>query len=135
MLYILQNDENRWLKQNKSSVGLWQDLNASYVTVRRFVFICALGAIHKYQHFHECTNHTLSETPSPPKKKSTHQHFLSAKNRHENNKNKAKKLKVYGKNVDFHRPPTKVYGLYTRENVDICGQPLRYTVEMWILYC
>ncbi len=23
-----------------------------------------LGAVHKCQHFHECTNHTLSETPS-----------------------------------------------------------------------
>ncbi len=39
--------------------------------------------------------------PLPPKK-STHQHFLSAKNPHEN-KNQAKKLKVHGKNVDFHR--------------------------------
>ncbi len=27
-----------------------------------------LGAIHKCQHFHECTNHTLSGTPSPPKR-------------------------------------------------------------------
>ncbi len=37
-----------------------------------------------------------------------------------------KKLKVYGKDVDFHRPllPPKAYGLYTRENVDIYGQPL-----------
>ncbi len=43
--------------------------------------------------------------PPPPKKKSTHQHFLSAKNPHENNKNHAKKLKLYKKNVDFHRPP------------------------------
>ncbi len=33
-------------------------------------------------------------------------HILSAKNPHENNKNKAKKLNVYGKNVDFHRPPS-----------------------------
>ncbi len=38
-------------------------------------------------------------------KKSTHQHFLSAKNPHENNTNQASKLKVYWKNVDFHRPP------------------------------
>ncbi len=49
----------------------------------------------------------------PPKK--VHQHFLSAKNPHENNKNQAKKLKVYRKNVDFHRPPLplpqKVYCL------------------------
>ncbi len=64
-----------------------------------------LGAVHNCQHFHECTNHALSETPSPAPKKSTHQHFLSAKYPHENNKNQAKKLKVYGKNVDFHRPP------------------------------
>ncbi len=44
--------------------------------------------------------------PPSPQKKSTHQHFLSTKNPHENNKNQAKKLKVYGKNVDFHRPPS-----------------------------
>ncbi len=45
----------------------------------------------------------------PPKKKSTHQHFLSAKSPYENNKNQAKNFKVYGKNVDFHRtpPPSK----------------------------
>ncbi len=42
----------------------------------------------------------------PPPKRSTQQHFLSAKNPHENNKNQAKKLKVYGKNVDFHSPPS-----------------------------
>ncbi len=57
-------------------------------------------AVHKCQHFHDCTNHTLSETPTLStlsKKNSTHQHFLSAKNSHENNKkNQAKKLKVYG---------------------------------------
>ncbi len=43
------------------------------------------------------------------------------------NKNQAKKLKVYRKHVDFLRPPLlplKVYGLYTRENVDIYGRPL-----------
>ncbi len=39
---------------------------------------------------------TFSETPSPSKK-STHQQYLSAKDPHENNKNQAKKLKVYGK--------------------------------------
>ncbi len=87
----------------------------------------SLRAIHKCQHFHECTNHKLSETPPPPKKKSTHQHFLSAKNLHENNKNQAKKLKVYGKKKRFsqpHPPPPlppqplyHVLGLYTRENV------------------
>ncbi len=60
--------------------------------------------------------------PPPPQKKSTHQHILSAKNPHENNKNQAKKLKMYRKNIDFHKPlPPKVYGLYTRENVDIYG--------------
>ncbi len=42
----------------------------------------------------------------PPQKKSTHQQFWSAKNPHKNNKNHAKKLKVYVKNVDFHRPPS-----------------------------
>ncbi len=65
------------------------------------------------------TIHFLRPTPSPPKK-STHQHFVSATNPHENNKNQAKKLKVYGNNADFHRPlPPKVYGLYTHGNVDI----------------
>ncbi len=65
--------------------------------------------------------------PPPPQKKSTHQHFLSAKNPHENNKNQAKKLQLNRKNVDFHRHPPpfiKVYGLYTPENVDIYGRPL-----------
>ncbi len=28
-----------------------------------------LVAVHKCQHFHECTNYTLSETPFPPQKK------------------------------------------------------------------
>ncbi len=67
-------------------------------------------------------------TPSPPQKKSTHQHFFSAKIRHENNKNHTKKLKVYRKNVDFHSPPNpqKVYGLYTHENVDIYRWPLNH---------
>ncbi len=59
-----------------------------------------------------------------PQKKSTHQHFFSAKNPHENNKNQAKKLKVYEFFFDFHSPPPKVYGLYTRENVDIMDSPL-----------
>ncbi len=48
------------------------------------------------------TIHFLKLPPDP--QKSTHQHFLSAKNPYENNKNQAKKLKVYEKNVDFHRP-------------------------------
>ncbi len=42
-------------------------------------------------------------------------------------KNPAKKLKLYGKNVDFHRLPFHpkgiVYGLYTYKNVDIYGRP------------
>ncbi len=38
--------------------------------------------------------------------KSTHENILGAQNPHENNKKQAKKLKVYSKNVDFHRPPT-----------------------------
>ncbi len=33
--------------------------------------------------------------PPPPKKKSTHQHFLSAKNPHENNKNQAKSVRKF----------------------------------------
>ncbi len=41
----------------------------------------------------------MSNKPHPPKK-STHQHFLSAKNPHENNKNLAKKYTE--KNVDFY---------------------------------
>ncbi len=81
------------------------DSNMSWKCIHRYLnirFGAYLGAIHKCQQYQECTNHILSETPSP--QKSTHQHFLSAKNPHENNKNQAKKLKVYGKNVDFHRP-------------------------------
>ncbi len=35
--------------------------------------------------------------PPPPTKKSTHQHFTSAKNPHENNTNQPKKLKVQKK--------------------------------------
>ncbi len=67
-----------------------------------------LGAVHKCQRFYECSNHILSETPPPPpKEKSTHQHFLSAKIPHENNKNQAKKLTVYGKNLDFQIPHQK----------------------------
>ncbi len=59
----------------------------------------------------------------PHPKKSTHQHFLSAKIQHENKKNQAEKLKVYGKMLIFtFPPPPKVYVLYTRENVDIFGQ-------------
>ncbi len=88
-----------------------------------------LGAIHKCQHFHECTNHTLSETPPP--KKSTHQHFLSAKNPHENNNNQAKNVKLYGKNVDFHGPSPKVYVFYTHEDVDILGWFLNIFGQLW----
>ncbi len=59
---------------------------------------------------------------SAPTKKCTHQHFLNAKTVHENDKNQAKKLKVYGENIYFIDPPPiplKVYCLYTHENVDI----------------
>ncbi len=45
-------------------------------------------------------------SPPPPKKKSTHQHFLSAKNPHENNKNQAKKLSVWKKMLIFTDTPT-----------------------------
>ncbi len=31
-----------------------------------------LGAVHKWQYFHECTNHTLSETPSLPPPERVH---------------------------------------------------------------
>ncbi len=56
--------------------------------------------------------------PSP--QKSTHQHFWSAKYPGENNKNQAKKLKVYNFVLIFKDPPPpKVNGLHTRENVDI----------------
>ncbi len=47
--------------------------------------------------------------PPPQKKKGKHQHFMGDKNLHEKNKNQAKTLKVYGKNVDFHRPPESVW--------------------------
>ncbi len=78
------------------------------------------------------TIHFLS--PPPPQKKSTQQHFLSAKNPHENNKNQAKKLKVYRKNVDFHRPhpPLLPQKVYSRENVDIYRWPLRYIINIII---
>ncbi len=69
---------------------------------------------------------TIPFLSPPPPKKSTHQHFWSAKNPHENNKNQTKKLKVYRKNVDFHRPSPRKYGLYTRKNVDIYGWPLNH---------
>ncbi len=72
------------------------------VTIIREILIL-LGAIHKCQHFHECTNHPLSETP-PPQKKSTHQHFLSAKNPYENYKNQAQRLKVCGIILIFTDP-------------------------------
>ncbi len=89
---------------------------------------CLFGLVYKCQHFHEYTNHTVSATPTPPPKKRVQINILlSAKNPHENNKNQAKRLIVYRKNVVFHRPlvpPPKVYSLYTRENVDIYGQPL-----------
>ncbi len=48
--------------------------------------------------------YTFWDTPLPPKEYTST--FLSVKNPHENNKNQAKKLKVYGKSVDL-------YGLYT----------------------
>ncbi len=70
--------------------------------------------------------YTFWDPVPPSQKKSTHQHCLSAKNPHHNNKNQAKNLKVYGKNIDFqtHPLPLKVYGVYTHENVDIYGLSL-----------
>ncbi len=44
----------------------------SYYT--KFEINTPLGAVHRWQHFHECTNHTLSET-RPCQKRHTHQHF------------------------------------------------------------
>ncbi len=64
----------------------------------------------------------------PPKKKSTHQLLLSAKNPHENNKKSGQNVKSVQKNIWFSQTPhpsPKVYGLYTCENVDISGWPLR----------
>ncbi len=49
------------------------------------------------------TIHFLRPPPSPTKRV----HINSAKNPHKNNKNQAKKLKVYRKNVDFQKPPRK----------------------------
>ncbi len=66
--------------------------------------------------------------PSPQKKR-IYQHVLNANNPHENNKNQAKKCTK--KNVDFHRPPPKAYGLYTRENVDVYGRPLTELYRIW----
>ncbi len=51
-------------------------------------------------------------TPPPPKQMSKRQNVLSAKNPLKNNKNHAKKLKMYGQNVDFQRPTAS-----TPENV------------------
>ncbi len=47
------------------------------------------------------TIHFLRPLPPPLKKKSTHQHWVPKKPM--KIINQAKKLKVYGKNVDFHR--------------------------------
>ncbi len=69
--------------------------------------------------------------PPPPPQNSTHQHFLSANNPNENNKNQAKKLKVYGEKGWFSQttnppspPPESVWFVHTPENVDIYGWPL-----------
>ncbi len=94
--------------------------------VQTVIILLVQGAVHKCQHFHECTNHIyiLSETPPPPQK-STHQHFLSAKNHHENNKNQAKKLKVYRKNVDFQTPPWMLKTMSYIDNIK----------QRWYSYC
>ncbi len=88
--------------------------------------------------YYTLSNGEVSRLPlphPPPKKKSIHQHYLSVNNPNENNKNQAKKLKVYGKNVDFHRaqPPLLpiVYGLYSHENVDIYGRPLIMNLHVY----
>ncbi len=64
-----------------------------------------------------------------PQKKSTHKHFLSAKNPHENNKKSGQKVKSVQKKCWFSQTPSKVYGLYTRENVDIYGRPLTKMID------
>ncbi len=43
--------------------------------------------------------------PQPLRKEYTST-FFECQNPHENNKNQAKKLRVYGNNVDFQRPPS-----------------------------
>ncbi len=55
-----------------------------------------LGAINKG------SNYTFRDHLPP--KKSTHQHFSSARNLHENNKKSGQKVISVWKNVDFHRP-------------------------------
>ncbi len=61
---------------------------------------------------------------------STHQHYLSAKNPHENNKNQVKKIKCMEKIVDFHTPTyppplrESVWYLCIHENVGIYRRPL-----------
>ncbi len=61
---------------------------------------CLIYTSHSDPHLH------FLRTPPPLPTKEYTSHFLSAKNPHENNKNQAKKLIVYEKNYDFHRPPS-----------------------------
>ncbi len=88
------------------------------LTMKLFI----LRGIHNVNIFMSVQTIHFLRLPSPPKK-TKHQHILSAKNPHENNKNQAKKSKVYRKNVNFMTTslPLKVYGLY---NVDIYGWSL-----------
>ncbi len=76
------------------------------------------------------TIHFLRHLP-PPQKKEYTSTFLTAKNPNENNKNQAKKLKVYGEKGWFSQttnppspPPESVWFVHTPENVDIYGWPL-----------
>ncbi len=73
----------------------WQVWVSVNVCLKHYLIVDKnnLPAVHKCQHFHECTHHTLSETTLPSKEKSTHQHFLSVKNLPENNKKSGQKVK------------------------------------------
>ncbi len=91
-----------------------------------------LGIVHKCQYFHEYKPYAFWDPLSH--QKSTHQHFLSAKNSPENIQNQTKKGKSVPKNVDFHRPPPESVWLYTRENVYIYGRHLShfyFSVSVW----
>ncbi len=91
---------------------------------RQLQWCKSLGAVYKCQHFHESTNYTFWD-PLLRKKRVHIQHFLSAKNPHENTKNQAKKLKCTEKNVDFQTPPPpRKCMVCTHENVDIMDGPL-----------
>ncbi len=74
--------------------------------------------------------------PPPPKKKSTHQHFLSAKSPLENNKNQAKKLKMYRKKcLIFKEPPSPCWHLWTALSEFACIIFYREPPWLYKSYC